>query len=46
MNEQKSLITQPVEPEYEHLVNNISTLWQEGYNELIKPHNKRRRIKV
>ena len=30
MNEQKSLITQPVEPEYEHLVNNISTLWQEG----------------
>ncbi len=30
MNEQKSLITQPVEPEYEHLVNNISTLWQEA----------------
>ena len=32
MNEQKSLITQPVEPEYEHLVNNISTLWQEAKN--------------
>ena len=30
MNEQKSLITQPVEPEYELLVNNISTLWQEA----------------
>jgi hypothetical protein len=29
MNEQKSLITQLVEPEYELLVNNISTLWQE-----------------
>ena len=32
MNEQKSLITQPVEPEYELLVNNISTLWQEAKN--------------
>lgn len=30
MNEQKSLITQPVEPEYELLVNNIYTLWQEA----------------
>ena len=32
MNEQKSLITQPVEPEYELLVNNISTLWEEAKN--------------
>ena len=30
MTETKSLITQPVEPEYELLVNNISTLWQEA----------------
>ena len=30
MNESKSLITQPVEPEYELLVNNISTLWEEA----------------
>ena len=32
MNESKSLITQPVEPEYELLVNNISTLWEEAKN--------------
>ncbi len=32
MPESKSLITQPVEPEYELLVNNISTLWQEAKN--------------
>jgi hypothetical protein len=30
MNKQDALITQPVEPEYELLVNNISTLWQEA----------------
>lgn len=26
----KTLIQQPLEPEYELLVNNISTLWQES----------------
>ena len=30
MTEQKSLITQPVEPEYELLENYIFTLWQEA----------------
>ena len=32
MPESKSLITLPLEPEYELLVNNISTLWQEAKN--------------
>lgn len=30
MSETKSLVSQSAEPEYEHLVNNISTLWQEA----------------
>jgi len=30
MTESKSLIAQPVEPEYKLLVNNISTLWEEA----------------
>lgn len=32
MSETKSLVSQSAEPEYEHLVNNISTLWQEAKN--------------
>lgn len=35
MNEQKSLITQPVEPEYELLVNNIIHY---GRKQKIMPH--------
>ena len=30
MNESKSIITQQPEPEYELLVSNISTLWQDA----------------
>ena len=30
MSENKDLVTQTLEPEYELLVNNISTLWQES----------------
>lgn len=33
MTESKSLIAQPVEPEYKLLVNNISTLWEEAKKE-------------
>ena len=35
MNESKSIITQQPEPEYELLVSNISTLWQDAKNKAV-----------
>lgn len=35
MNESKSIIAQQPEPEYELLVSNISTLWQEAKNKAV-----------
>ena len=35
MSENKDLVTQTLEPEYELLVNNISTLWEESKKKAI-----------